>query len=162
MSTAKRQNITLKFLYPKVRPPKGREFGWADFNAFQASRSRGCRGCHGPPEFGKPVNLGPDPIWTTCPNCNEEILTMTPKKRQYFSNPGCWGTLLRLHLLLHSFLHGRLEKCVAYLPQLQLRHRKKRRKNFYHEKKPRYSSIVYSIKPKCACEITKTCEITAR
>ena len=29
-------------------------------------------------------NLGPDPMWTTCPNCDEEILTMTQKRISTF------------------------------------------------------------------------------
>ena len=48
------------------------------------SRPLGTGGAMAPPEFGKPVNLGPNPIWTTCPNCNEEILTMTQKSISIF------------------------------------------------------------------------------
>jgi len=42
------------------------------------SRPLGTGGAMAPPEFG------PDPIWTTCPKCNEEILTMTQKSISTF------------------------------------------------------------------------------
>ena len=81
------------------------------------------------------------------------------KKQQYFTNAGCWWILLICwcflyfehilcwfsSLLLHSFLHGRLERCVAYLPQLQLRHRKVQKIMIKSEEKSSKKLLQYLL-----------------
>ena len=85
-------------------------------------------------QMGQAQMVGPDPIWTTCPNCKTEIVTSMPR---------CWISLLRLSLLLlHSLLQWQLERCVAYLPQVQLRHRKVQKMRTSQQKKPKLISPV--------------------
>ena len=38
------------------------------------------------------TNLGPDPMWATCPNCDEEVLTTTEKSvLEYFQMLAAFG-----------------------------------------------------------------------
>ena len=68
---------------------------------------------------------GPDPIWTTCPNCNTEILTTTQKSFSTFQCLFAGGLcLFSCFCIFWIPLFIDEWKDAAYLPQLQLRHRK--------------------------------------
>ena len=66
--------------------------------------------------------------------------------------PRCWWYVpfwlllpLFVLLLLHSSLHGRLERCAAYLPQLQLLNRKVQKIMMKSEDKSTKEAYILTI-----------------
>ena len=70
---------------------------------------------------------GPDSMWTTCPNCKEEIRTRTQKSIGTFQmlvagGLCCFGCICCFYI--PCCIDDWKDVLLTYLPQLQLRHRK--------------------------------------